>query len=304
MAANPYAGPMTPWPSLAAYGRRVTIAGRTPRQLFIFEAGEAAAPTMVLVHGLGDEADTWRHVFGPLAEQHHVIALDLPGFGRSDPAQDYSLPMLRDALLGLLDALRLPAATLVGSSLGAMVAHRLAVDAPDRVTGLVLVDGALILTSGAFNWGALLMALPLVGERIYNNYRRDPQSAYNSLRPFYGNLQALPAADRQFLFQRVNERVWSDRQRRAYLGLYRYLAWSAPRQQKGTAAALSKLSVPTHLVWGEHDHIMPLSAARAVIALQPGARLSIIPAAGHLPHQEQPAAFLAALAPESAIQPA
>jgi len=257
---------------------------------------------MVLIHGLGDEADTWRHVFQPLAEHRHVIAVDLPGFGRSDPADAYSVAMLRDAVLGLIDVLQLPAATLVGSSLGAMVAHKIAIDAPGRVAGLVLVDGALIMTGGAVSWRALSMALPLLGERIYTIYRRDPQSAYDSMRPFYGNIDALPQADRQFLFQRVNERVWSDSQRRAYLGLYRHLAWSAPRRQNGMLPALARLKTPTHLIWGELDHIVPLATARAVLTLQPGARLSVIPGAGHLPHQERPAAFLAALAPETESQ--
>ena len=292
---------MAPWPALAPYGRRVPIG--SGGQLYVFEAGDAAAPALVLIHGLGDEADTWRHVFLPLAAGHHVIAVDLPGFGRSDPLSRYSLPALRDALLSLFDALPLPAATLVGSSLGAMLAHRVALDAPDRVAGLVLVDGALISSGGAFNWRSLQMALPFFGERLYNGFRRNPQAAYDSLLPFYGNLNGLPEADRKFLFQRVNERVWSDSQRRAYLGLYRYLAWSAPRQQKGVAGALAMLKTPTRLIWGENDHIMPLAAARSVLALQPGARLSMIPGAGHLPHQEQPAAFLAALATESETQP-
>src|SRR5258708_11834467 len=225
---------MAPWPSLAPFGRRVAVAGG--RQLFIFEAGDAASPALVLIHGLGDEADTWRHVFEPLAERHHVIAVDLPGFGRSDPAGAYSLKVLRDALLGLLDVLRLPAATLVGSSLGAMVAQRVAIDVPSRVAGLGLGDGGLIISRGAFNWHASLMALPRVGERVYTTYRRDPLAAYSSLRPFYGDIDALPVADRKFLFQRVNERVWSDPQRRAYPRLYHRFAWYAPIRQTGVEA--------------------------------------------------------------------
>jgi pimeloyl-ACP methyl ester carboxylesterase len=302
MPANPYPGPMAPWPGLAPFGRRVPVGGG--RQLFIFEAGDAAAPALVLVHGLGDEADSWRHVFGPLTKRHHVVAVDLPGFGRSDPVPRYSLPVLRDSLLSLLEAMNLSAVTLVGSSLGAMISQTVALTAPRRVAGLVLVDGTLMIKGSAVNWRALRMALPVIGNLIYTGYRRDPQAAYDSLRPFYGNLDALAEADRKFLFQRVNERVWNDTQRRAYLGLYQNLTWMAPWQQKGAGPALSKLTIPTRLIWGEQDRIMPLAAAHALLELQPAARLTLIPGGGHLPHQEQPAAFLEALLAARESQPA
>ncbi len=287
---------------MAPYGRRVNTAGGTA--LFIFEAGDRAAPALLLIHGLGDEADSWRHVFRPLAETHHVIAVDLPGFGRSQPIASYRLPVVAHVLLSLLDALNLPAATLVGSSMGAMLGQLLALRAPERVAGLILVGGALGKLAAPFSWPALRMALPLVGSRLYTSYRRDARAAYDSLRPFYDNLDALPAADRQFLFQRVNERVWSDTQRRAYLRLYRDLAWSEPRRQSQRGEALGKLAVPTHLVWGERDHIMPLVAAKALLELQPAAWLTTIAEAGHLPHQERPADFLRAVLSPQGSQPA
>ena len=292
---------MTPWPGLAPYGRRMATAGGTA--LFLFEAGDKAAPALLLIHGLGDEADSWRHVFEPLAESHHVIAADLPGFGRSQPIASYRLPVLAHMLLSLLDALNLPTATLVGSSMGAMLGQLVALRAPERVAGLVLVDGALGKPTAPFSWRALRMALPLLGSRLYTSYRRDARAAYETLRPFYDNLDALPAADRRFLFQRVNERVWSDTQRRAYLRLYRDLAWSEPRRQGKRSEALGKLAVPTHLIWGERDRIMPLAAANATLGSLPAAWLTMIAGAGHLPHQERPADFLRAVLSPPERQP-
>jgi pimeloyl-ACP methyl ester carboxylesterase len=292
MSVNPYPGPMAPWPALAPYGRLVTPANG--RRLFVYEAGAASAPALVLVHGLGDEADTWRHIFEPLAERWHVIALDLPGFGRSDAARRYRLPVLRDALLSLLDELGLESAILMGSSLGAMLAQMAALKAPERVASLILVDGALVVSGGKPSWAMLRMALPIVGRRIYTGYRRNPRAAYDSLRPFYANLDGLPPEDRQFLFQRVNERVWSDTQMHAYLGLYGDLVWSAPRRQR-LLAALAQSSTPLHLIWGERDTIMPVSMAQPVRDAQPAAPLTIIPGAGHLPHQERPQAFVEAV---------
>ncbi len=301
MPANPYLGPMQPWLALAPYGRRVAVSGG--RQMFVFEAGAANAAPMLLIHGLGDEADSWRHVFAPLAARYHVVAVDLPGFGRSDPAPRYTLPALRDVLLSLLDALSLPAAVLVGNSMGAMLAQLVAIQAPARVAELVLVDGALFIRGAPLSRAALAMALPFLGYRIYTSFRRNPQAAYDSLRPFYADLDTLPEADRQFLFQRVNERVWSDTQRQAYLALTQDLAWAAPRRRNALAAALARLRVPTRLIWGEQDHILPLAVAHAVLDLQPGAKLGVIPGAGHLPHQERPEAFLQTLLAQPAGQP-
>jgi pimeloyl-ACP methyl ester carboxylesterase len=302
MPGKGYAGPMAPWPGLAAYGRLVTLAGG--QRLFVFEAGAAGAPALLLIHGLGDEADTWRHVFEPLAAHYHVVAADLPGFGRSDPLRRYSLPALRDALLALLDALRLPSAILAGSSMGAMLAQMMAAQAPRRAAELVLVDGTVITGGAPLSWPMLAMALPLVGERLYTGYRRDPRAAYESLRRYYADLDALPPADRSFLFQRVNERVWSDTQRQAYLATYRAAAWSAGGQGRTLAAALARSGIPTRIIWGERDIIMPVRVAQALRELQPAARLTLIPGAGHLPHQEQPAAFLQAVLAAAETQPA
>jgi pimeloyl-ACP methyl ester carboxylesterase len=293
---------MAPWPGLAPYGRRDTLDGG--RQLFIFDAGKAGAPPMLLIHGLGDEADSWRHVFGPLAEHFRVFAVDLPGFGRSDAAPRYTLPALVETLLGWLEAQRLPPAVLVGNSLGAVLAQRIALRRPERVAELVLVDGALVTRGMPPSLAVVAMALPFVGERIYTGFRRDPQAAYDSLRPYYSNLDGMSEADRQFLFQRVNERVWSDKQREAYLALFRDLTWSALWRQPATTPALARLSTPTRLIWGEDDHIVPPSLAKAALAIQPAARLTTIPGAGHLPHQERPEAFVEALLAPRTVQSA
>ncbi len=292
MPPNLYLGPMASWPTLAPHARRVTVANG--QQLFIYEAGQTSAPAMVLIHGLGDEADSWRHVFGPLAERYHVVALDLPGFGRSDPARAYTLPTFRDTLIALLDALQITTATLVGNSLGAMLAQLVALQAPQRVSRLILVDGTLNLRPQSINPATLMMALPLIGYSIYTNFRKNAQAAYDSLRPFYADLDALPEADRQFLFQRVNERVWSDKQRTAYLAVFRNLTF-APGRSRPTEAAIRALPMPIHLIWGERDVIIPVAAAHALVALKPDARLTVISGGGHLPHQDQPAATLAAI---------
>lgn len=290
---NPYQRPMQPWPALAPFAQ--TVRAASGLNLFVYAAGAAEAPPLVLIHGLGDEADTWRHVFAPLAERYRVLALDLPGFGRSDkPHRAYTLDFLRDAVVGLLDAAGLRQAALLGHSLGAVVAQSVALERPERVTALTLVGGSLTSRAAKVNQALLLMALPVVGAFMYNSLRRDPQAAYASLRPFYAQLDQLPEADRKFLFERVNERVWSDGQRDAFLSILQYLVWTAPGRQRQLEARLARLTTPTRALWGELDAMNSIESGRALTAIQAGATLTVLPGCGHAPHQEAPAAFLEA----------
>ena len=165
-------------------------------------------------------------------------------------------------------------------------AHLTALNHPARVERLILVDGSLMTRSQKIDLATLLFLLPGLGEWLYTRLRRDPQAAYETLAPYYGRLDELPQADRDFLFQRVNERVWSDGQRRAFFSTFRNLARWLPGQQRNLASRLSGLGVPTLAVWGEADRINPVENGRTLIECQRGAQLVVVPDAGHIVHQE------------------
>jgi pimeloyl-ACP methyl ester carboxylesterase len=260
------------------------------------DASQAYGETILLVHGLGDEADSWRYLLPELAANYRVLAVDLPGFGRSSrPSRGLSASYLVSVLLELLDKLKISRAMLVGSSLGGLLCQQIALIHPERASGLVLLDGTLVATGQALNLKLILFMVPGLGELLYTRLRRDPQAAYETLRPYYADLDDLPEVDREFLFQRVNERVWSDRQRRAYFSVLRQLAMWSPRQQGELPARLDLCQVPTLAIWGDQDRIVSVEAAQSLIRQQPTARLVTIPRAGHLPHQEQPKAVLKAI---------
>src|ERR687885_1531336 len=104
-------------------------------------AGEG--PPLVLLHGAGDNALDWRWVMPDLAATHRVYAPDLPGSPDSArPTVDYSPAFFERFIAGFLDALEIGPATFVGNSLGGLIALRLALSEPARVTALVLVDSA------------------------------------------------------------------------------------------------------------------------------------------------------------------
>jgi len=108
--------------------------------LAIRTAGPDDSPPLVLLHALGESAADWDHVVPAFADRWRVLAVDLRGHGASDHPGNYSLELMRDDILAILDALDLDRVDLVGHSLGGFVAHLVAQHAPDRVSRLVLED--------------------------------------------------------------------------------------------------------------------------------------------------------------------
>jgi pimeloyl-ACP methyl ester carboxylesterase len=294
-----YQAPMKPWPALEPYASQVRLPV-SDLTLFCYDAGPEDAPPLLLVHGLGDEADTWRHLISPLSASYRVLAPDLPGFGRSDkPKRSYTLAFFQEVMSEFLAELGIESVTLAGHSLGAAIVHAMALASPvgeqRRVQRLVLLDGSLVTRSRPLDRGTLLFLVPGLGEWLYNRLRRDPEAAYESLGAYFGHLDRLPVEDREFLFQRVNERVWSDGQRRAFFSTLRHLARDVPRQQKELAARLAGLATPTLVIWGELDQLNPPENGRATVELQPEARFVLVSGAGHNVHQENPQAVLKAM---------
>lgn len=105
-------------------------------------AGPASAPPLVLLHGLGEESSYWDEVAAALAQSWRVYGVDLRGHGSSDWPGTYSIQLMADDMVRFLDALGLPSVTLVGHSMGAVVAYVLASQHPARITRLVLEDPA------------------------------------------------------------------------------------------------------------------------------------------------------------------
>ncbi len=286
-SANPFRGRMQPFPGLEQWSRQVKLP-QSEINLFLYDTGAESQTPILFLHGLGDEADTWRHVLPLTSADYHCLAPDLPGFGRSDkPGRSYTIPFFASTMLELLDSLSISQAMIVGHSTGAIIAHQIALTHPERVQRLVLIGGSLVSKSQPINLGLLLFFIPGPGEWIYSRLRRSPQAAYQTLEPYYYRLEDLPQADRDFLFQRVNERVWSNGQRKGFLSTLRNLAGWLPAQQKDLPKRLGGWAVPTDVIWGEMDYINPVENAQALIELMPSAQLVIVPKAGHNLHQER-----------------
>ena len=280
------------WPSLKAYAKR--LASKRYHGLFYYDYGpqnNTDKPVLILIHGLGDETDTWRHVIQPLGDAgFRVLAPDLPGFGRSSLNMRSSVRHHRDAVLTLAEAESGNAEqgfVLIGSSMGATIAEAAAL-ADSRIKALVLMDGCIPMEPAGSSQ-ILLMALPFLGKKWYRSFRNDPDRAWKSLFSYYADIQALSKEDRDFLRNRVMERVCSSSQERGYFSSLRSMIFQSLRSSyyKRIGSWQGKMS----LVWGEKDQVMPISIAESFVKLR-GANtteLYTIPGAGHLPHQEKPA---------------
>jgi pimeloyl-ACP methyl ester carboxylesterase len=267
-------------------------------ELHTYDSGDGGPGTapLLLVHGLGDEADSWRRVFVALASRRRVIAVDLPGFGRSErPHRAYTLGFFARTLAALLESLGIERAVLMGSSMGAAAVQRLALARPHLAERLILVDGALPTFPVRPPPALLPFLTPGLGELAYTSLRRSQQAAYDTLRPYYYDLDALPEEERAFLWQRVWARVWSNGQRRAYFSALRWMMAERILRASAFARRLPNLRAPTLIIWGAQDQVAPESAAHAAAAVLPSARVEILDRCGHLPHQDRPDEVVALL---------
>jgi pimeloyl-ACP methyl ester carboxylesterase len=300
--------PMKLWPALAEKSRALGLGGG--ETVFYYDseaiiAGDgqprtvAGKPAIVLIHGLGDEADSWRHLIAPLgAAGFRVIALDLPGFGRSAVRGLINLRRHTRAVLALLNftgaADRENPAILAGSSMGALVAEAAAFKRPDLIRALILIDGCFPM-SGKADKNLFLLGLPFIGKKWYRSFRQNHDRAWRSLAPYYHRIEELPEEDRQFLRERVIARVESPDQERAYFASLRSLnrvrlcrkAWFSRRVKKFPGKIL--------LIWGAEDRTLKPGSGEIIRALRPDAAYAEIPGTGHLPQQEDPAGTAAAI---------
>ncbi len=244
-------------------------------------------PAVLLIHGIGGSSSTWEALLPHLSARYRVIAPDLLGHGQSDkPRGDYSLGAFAVWLRDLLDQLGVARVTLVGHSLGGGVAMQFAHQHPDYCERLVLISSGglgpelgrslrLLSAPGAEFLLPVIAAPPVValGERT-----RSWLAARGLTSPEAGEAWNAYAS-------------LSDPQtRKAFLRTLR----SVVDAQGQAVSALNRLhftlGLPTLLIWGDQDRLIPSTHAEAAHAALPGSRLAILPAVGHFPHVEAPLA--------------
>ncbi len=252
-----------------------------------------SGPVLLLIHGMAGSATTWRQVMPELAERFTVVAPDLLGHGHSDkPQGDYSLGAFACTLRDVLVALGHERATVVGQSLGGGVALQFSYQYPERTERLVLVGSGGL--GREINPLLRLLSLPGSEAVLRLACAARVRGAIEAVGSGAARLGLRPAP--------VVEELWrsyaslaDDAARRAFLRTLRAVV--DPRGQAVSASNRLHLAaeVPTLIVWGDADPIIPVEHAYAAHRTIPSSRLEIFEGVGHYPHCEAPARFVEVL---------
>ncbi|HEY9415582.1 MAG TPA: alpha/beta hydrolase [Pseudonocardia sp.] len=252
-----------------------------------------SGPPLVLIHGIGDSSATWESLIPMLARDHLVIAPDLLGHGDSDkPRADYSVAGFANGVRDLLGVLGIRRATLIGHSLGGGVAMQFAYQFPERTERLVLV-----CSGGAGpDVSIALRALTLPGAQASLRLLRLPTARFQlgaaiTLLRMFDTALGQDAPD----LMRAVDALPDSTSRAAFIRALRAVVdW---RGQVITMLDRCYLTagVPTMLVWGSRDAVVPVSHGYRAHSAMPGSRLEVFEGAGHFPFHTDPERFVATL---------
>ncbi len=253
------------------------------------DEGPKTDPTpIVLLHGTSASLHTWEGWAKALRGQRRVIRLDLPAFGLTGPfagayaGQDYSTEHYARFVLDLLDQLAVPRCVLAGNSLGGGIALRIAAQAPQRVAQLVLVDALAYPVSGSsLPLGWQFARLPVLGHLTEHLLPRP--LVLQGLRAVYGHPDKVDDA----LVDRYYELTLRQGNRAALV--QRMQQWSASEG----VDHVTGITLPTLVLWGGRDGLIPPAHGQRLAADIPGAKLQVFDDLGHVPHEEDPARTVA-----------
>jgi pimeloyl-ACP methyl ester carboxylesterase len=247
------------------------------------------APVLWLIHGIGDSSRTWEEVVPLLAQGYTVVAPDLLGHGASDkPRADYSIGGFANGMRDLMVVLGVDRATVVGHSLGGGVALQFAYQYPERVERLVLVasGGLGAEVHPVLRAAALPGASTAIAMSVLSPFRIPVVTASRMI-------AKLGLFDRNDVEEVAH--VWEglrDRSTRAaFLRTLRAVVDLRGQSVTSRDRLYLTAAIPTLLVWGQRDPVLPVEHAREAADALPGARLEVVARAGHLPHRSCPSGF-------------
>jgi pimeloyl-ACP methyl ester carboxylesterase len=240
---------------------------------------------IVLIHGTSASLHTWEGWATELSATHRVISFDLPGFGLTGPNADgnYRDERYVAFVRSLLARLKVSRAVVAGNSLGGEIAWQLALADPARVAGLVLVDaGGYDFVPESIPLGFRIARIPVLRETM--RWVLPRRAIEDSVINVYGDPSRVTAA----LVDRYYELTLREGNRVALMQRMDQLA-------PGPVERLAEIKVPTLILWGGKDRLIPPRWGEAFNQAIPNSRLVVFPKLGHVPQEEDPAATLAAL---------
>lgn len=257
-------------------------------KIHYLEAGDASLPPMILIHGFSSLAYTWQEDLPPLSQKYHVFALDMPGFGFSSKLPDfpYGIPNYSKAVLNFMEQKGIDKTIIGGNSMGGAISLWLAINNPEKITRLILVDAAAYntdkrpgLVSLAQKQWLRPIAKPFFGKWIL---RMGLKQVY------YDDSKVTPALVEEYgrpykMRNGKNVPFW----------LFR----NTP-EGKNMFVDVDKIKdikIPTLIIWGENDQWIPLDNAYKFKNDIAGSELVVIPKCGHVPQEEKPEVVVKAI---------
>lgn len=263
-------------------------------EVHVIEAGKKHQKTIILVHGLGYSGlRDWLNVIPQLESDYHVIALDLPGFGESDPTSLQLAPQRYAQLLKwLIPQFSSQQVTVIGHSMGGAISLRFASEFPEMVERLIMVDTAGVLQRS-----------------VYVRHMTEMPARYEWLAKFQKHFNFVDTAVSRFnrFINRVSGTVLTQLDKlpdptlvlmkSEYAQRYVYKDRATLNAAIGLinedfSQAIDKLTIPTHIIWGEYDQVAPLRTGELLQFHLNNAELNVIQDAGHVPMKDKPKKFM------------
>ncbi len=288
---------LVPVPALEGTGPPADLADADSRFIAVdglevhYKEKGAGEPSLLLLHGFAASTFTWREVMEALASYGRVVAYDRPAFGLTERPVDvqerhaYGTDYQPELAVGLMDELGIERAILVGNSAGGAAAMRTALAYPERVEALILADPAVYRGEG----------LPAIARALMNTPQADR----------LGPLFARRIRDWGYDFGRAawhdprgfTDAIWEGYTRPLGADNWDRALWylMAGSSSTNLAGQLDELSLPVLVISGDDDRIIPTEQSVRLAGELPNVELVVLPNCGHVPHEECPEAFLAAV---------
>jgi pimeloyl-ACP methyl ester carboxylesterase len=242
--------------------------------------------TVILIHGIGAAVDSWAFNINALAQKHRVYAIDLVGFGRSDkPSVEYSLPFFAQFVKDFMETQNIDHASLIGWSLGGGVSLQFAIQFPERLNKLILLDSMGFGREMHFMFR--LSSIPLIGKmlsrpskkgmaRFFKECVFDHTLITDEIVELYYQFAALPGGHAAWLTTLCSNASFSGIKKEVIQAF------------QDNLGAMSK---PTLIIWGKQDRVLPAKHASIAESWIPDARVHLIDDCGHCPQIEHPEEF-------------
>lgn len=241
-------------------------------KLRYLESGKGKKRHILFIHGLGSAADRWMKIPEELSSDFHSVAIDLPGFGESDKPQiNYTIDQFRKTIISFLDKIALNEPTcIVGHSLGGYIASEIAIEHQNNVEQLVLIDSS----------GHLQKPTPVLEQYLNAARNPTPDNVRKAFEKMVADPKRIPAPLVDGFIRRIN------------MPNALHAFQSTLQNSATTQIGLDRLekinAIPTLILWGVHDKVIPLEHSRFFKDSIADSKLEIIEDAGHAPFAEKP----------------